>query len=288
MQTITAPPQNQTVMEKLTQPLRGLMKQCKHTRECKILSDKEWVETGITRTLSNESTGRGFIQLLIDAGKTFLKRSHFFETLKSPRRLKFCTELNILLFNTIKNFQSTDDPLKNYQCLDNFDVYAGDGHYHAAAVHDPLKDGKKYPVQHFYTLDLRTHALSHLTQADVSGKRKKEHDMRALKRMQIGQLRQNAPKGKQIIYVWDRAGIDFQQWYRWKQAGGIYFVSREKSNMNLQKLGDIAFDNTDDINQGVQAYEIVGGSNGVSFYSCLLYTSPSPRDVEESRMPSSA
>ena len=25
-----------------------------------------------------------------------------------------------------------------------------------------------------------------------------------------------------------------------------------------------------------------------SFYDCLLYTSPSPRDVEESRMPSSA
>ena len=25
-----------------------------------------------------------------------------------------------------------------------------------------------------------------------------------------------------------------------------------------------------------------------SFYACLLYTSPSPRDVEESRMPSSA
>ena len=26
----------------------------------------------------------------------------------------------------------------------------------------------------------------------------------------------------------------------------------------------------------------------VEFYGCLLYTSPSPRDVEESRMPSSA
>ena len=26
----------------------------------------------------------------------------------------------------------------------------------------------------------------------------------------------------------------------------------------------------------------------ISNYSCLLYTSPSPRDVEESRMPSSA
>ena len=29
-------------------------------------------------------------------------------------------------------------------------------------------------------------------------------------------------------------------------------------------------------------------SNGGKQYNCLLYTSPSPRDVEESRMPSSA
>lgn len=37
-------------------------------------------------------------------------------------------------------------------------IYAGDGHYHAAAVHDKKKDGKKYPVQHFYSVDLRTNA----------------------------------------------------------------------------------------------------------------------------------
>ena len=87
METITTPPQTTTtVMEKLLQPLLGLIEQCKHTRECKTLPDKEWIETGITRMLSNESTGRGFIQLLFDTGKTFLKRSHFFETLKSPRR----------------------------------------------------------------------------------------------------------------------------------------------------------------------------------------------------------
>ena len=30
------------------------------------------------------------------------------------------------------------------------------------------------------------------------------------------------------------------------------------------------------------------GSSWVSYIGCLLYTSPSPRDVEESRMPSSA
>ena len=32
---------------------------------------------------------------------------------------------------------------------------------------------------------------------------------------------------------------------------------------------------------------VTAGANGIG-YACLLYTSPSPRDVEESRMPSSA
>jgi hypothetical protein len=61
--------------------------------------------------------------------------------------------------------------------LYEFYIYAGDGHYHAAAVHDVKKSGKKYPTQHFYSVDLRTHALRHLTLADTSGIRKREHDI---------------------------------------------------------------------------------------------------------------
>ena len=38
---------------------------------------------------------------------------------------------------------------------------------------------------------------------------------------------------------------------------------------------------------GGGGYKVSGGLHGVGA-SCLLYTSPSPRDVEESRMPSSA
>ena len=33
---------------------------------------------------------------------------------------------------------------------------------------------------------------------------------------------------------------------------------------------------------------LLSSLEGFAFTSCLLYTSPSPRDVEESRMPSSA
>ena len=39
---------------------------------------------------------------------------------------------------------------------------------------------------------------------------------------------------------------------------------------------------------GTDSYESVGISATSSYYSCLLYTSPSPRDRTRSRMPSSA
>ena len=55
---------------------------------------------------------------------------------------------------------------------------------------------------------------------------------------------------------------------------------------------------TDEIKEGVSTdkidqlgYEFIrdnGGHSAPQFYSCLLYTSPSPRDRTRSRMPSSA
>ena len=42
------------------------------------------------------------------------------------------------------------------------------------------------------------------------------------------------------------------------------------------------------ISQDTANINYLTGYDAWSFYYCLLYTSPSPRDVEESRMPSSA
>ena len=49
--------------------------------------------------------------------------------------------------------------------------------------------------------------------------------MRTLKRQTANQLRQHAPKGRKVLYVWDRAGIDFRQWNQWKDLSGIYPLS---------------------------------------------------------------
>ena len=90
-----------------------------------------------------------------------------------------------------------DDQIDALDDLAKIDIYAGDGHYHTTSTHELLIKGKRRAVGHFYTLNLRTHALTHLTSADHQGGRKKaEHSMHALKRMSSGQLRQDATKGK--------------------------------------------------------------------------------------------
>ena len=64
-----------------------LTQHCFHARECKTISDKQWLKVGVMRTLSNESTGRGFLQSVFDSLSISIKRNHYFEALKSERRL---------------------------------------------------------------------------------------------------------------------------------------------------------------------------------------------------------
>lgn len=268
----TQSPTPQTLFRKLIQPLTGLVQQCNHKRKCNTLTDQEWIETGLLRTLSQEPSGRAFLQKLFDVGRAVVKRSLFFETLKSRRRLKLCREVSLSLYEKMRTINQQADPFEQFAPLGEYDIYAGDGHYHAAAVHDVKKSEKKHPTQHFYSADLRTHALRHLTLADTSGIRKREHDTRALKRLGIETLRQGAPKGRKVIYVWDRAGIDFLQWFKWKHAGGIYFVSREKKNMELMVMAELGYDKKDPINAGVQSYQMIGCS-GVSMFR-VVYRCP--------------
>jgi hypothetical protein len=121
--------------------------------------------------------------------------------------------------------------------LIGFDIYAGDGHYIGASTHETLIDGKRRSMGHFYALNLRSQSLTYLTGADLEGGKKKcEHDMHALKRKGGKVLRQGAKKGQKVLYVWDPAVIDFDQWGRWKQGCGVYFLSRVKKNMKFTQL----------------------------------------------------
>jgi len=268
-------------------PLFRFLELSRSRRNCPALPDELWLEAGIRRCLGLFQSGRDFLQHLGDRHHIDILRTTFFESLKSSRRLTLLDE--ILAQSQAQLRKIMPDPFATFKCLDDFDLYAGDGHFISAASHDKAKPRKKpspekttkkksakkkppgrtaaftatkYATGHIYTLCLRSHSATHMTVSDQI-ERNKEHDMRALKRQSTQTLRQNARKGRKVLYIWDRAGIDFGQWFKWKESS-IYFLSREKENMKLEIVGIHPFDQADPINHGVISDEMVATSVGVT------------------------
>jgi len=234
-------------------PLLTLISQIKTFRSCPKLSDPDWLQMGICRALEGVCSGREFLQSMV--GKLRLPAvPHFFSTLKSKRRLALCAEANAALCATLTS--AVPDAFAAYPALVLFDIHAADGHAHDAAVHDLQKTSKssetglaKFATSHIYSLNLRTHALSHLALADQITRRK-EHEIRTLKRLTTSQLRQGAPAGRKVLYIYDPACVDYQFWDQQKKQG-IYILTRLKSNASIIKCGDLIHDAQDPINGGV-------------------------------------
>ena len=250
----TSLPPISTLRATLFAPLDEVADTCASFRHCPVLSDDDWLRLGVTRALHDLPSGRAFLQQIGPQLSACPLLGHFFETLKSSRRLELCQQASAIVARLL-----TDDPFADIAALADYDLYAADGHWHGAAVHDQPIDGARRAVGHFLALNLRTQALHHLTAAQG----KKEHDMHALKRLDRETLRLGAPKGRKVIYVYDCAGIDFGQWHRWKQAGGLYFISRTKENMRPEVIGVNSCDAPDPINRGVQADELISTSQHV-------------------------
>lgn len=243
------------VYEDFASPALQLVPTCPSLRSCPQLTDVAWVSLGLQRAVQESPTGRGFLQT--QGGSESPELTHYFHTLRSPRRLQLLRELNERVIRSVQEI--LPDELSVFPQLANFDVYAGDGHWHQAATHEPLLDERVFATGHFYALDLRRRTLSRL----ATGQGKKEHDMHVLKRLTKQALRQGAPTGRKVLYVWDKAGIDFRFWHNLKTTAAIYFISLEKENMDLKAMGQQAWDKADPLNHGILQDELVGSSNGV-------------------------
>ena len=280
------PPCKSIVGVEFLKPLGRFLDLSRSRRNCPALPDELWLEAGVRRCLGLFQSGRDFLQDLADRHDTEILRTTFFESLKSKRRLALLSEILAQVQAHMR--RALPDPFAAFKHLADFDLYAGDGHFIAAASHDkaaprksPSKDkttgrtaaftATQYATGHLYSLCLRSHCMTHLTVSDPL-ERNKEHDMRALKRQDILTLRQGAAKGRKVLYIWDRAGIDFRQWFKWKESG-IYFLSRAKENMKLEIVGIHPFDRADPINRGVISDEIVATSVGVTVRR-VIYQDP--------------
>lgn len=199
------------------QPVSGLVATSPHTYPCPEFSDEDWVRLGIQRVLERVESGRAFLQ---EHGPRFdylPTRANYCVAQKSERRRDLARDVNqrLLAAATLPDRLAHLPELQNYQC------FALDGHWHQAAAHDPRHDGVKMAVGHFYSLDLRGHQLRHL----AVGEGLHEHDMSVLKRLKPAGLRQAVPKGRRVLIIYDKAGIDFGFWKRCRQECAVCFSS---------------------------------------------------------------
>jgi hypothetical protein len=257
-------------------------------RQCMKCRDEEWLKIGVWRCLAEQISGRAFLQANALSFPDLPDVVAYFDSLGSARRLAFLEEASQALYARLARASKVPDPFAEHPELDDFDLFAGDGHYHEAAAHDPrvlssadllpkpppveskpmnrkreAPEGIKYAVGHFFALNLRNQLMRHLVVADQV-ERKKEHDMRALKGLSKSELRMGAPNGRKVLYAWDRAGIDFRQWHHWKHWG-VYFISLQKANMKLhEEAAPSPWDRQDPRNRAVLCDELCMTSAGVS------------------------
>jgi hypothetical protein len=259
------------VQSTLFAPFAQLAAQCAAFRSCPSLPDEDWLLLGTIRALHDEVSGRAFLQRIGVQLPHCPAGGHFFETLKSARRLALCQQASERVARKL-----TDDPFAHLAGLHDFDVYAADGHWHGAAVHDAPIDGSKRATGHFFALDLRTQALRPL----ALGQGKKEHDMHVLKRLTLDHLRHHAPAGRKVLYAYDCASIDYAQWQKWKQTGGLYFVSLTKEKMVLTVTRPRPIDRQDPNHVGITADDNVVTSEGIPLRR-IRYTHPATGEIYE-------
>ncbi len=264
---MTNPTSTTTVDAAFFEPLAGLVAASPHARPCPEYPDDLFVRLGVQRVLETSVSGRAFLQ---EHGVRFADPpgySNYFAALRSARRCDLLRDLHDALVASAT--PRLPDRLVGIAELANYECFAGDGHWHRGAVHDPRHDGVKLAVGHFYSLDLRRHTLRHL----AAGQGLHEHDMTALKRVNPRGLRHGVPKGKRVVLVYDKAGLDFTYWKRCRQECAVYFLSRVKEGLVLDWLADHPWDQTDPRNRGVTAdRQVCSGAGQV--LRLVAYTDP--------------
>ena len=234
-----------TVSDAFFAPIAGLAEASKHAYPCPEISDADWVRIGIQRVLEEVPSGRGFLQ---EHGPRFdlsLKASNYFTSLQSPRRSAMLQEVCEAVVREVQ--ASGIDRLGHVPELAKYACFAVDMHWHKAGAHDERHDAKKVSVGHTFSLNLHDHSLRHLAAAEGAH----EHDMSVMERLKPKGLRQAVPKGKRVLVVYDRAGVDLAFWKRCRHENAVYFLSRAKSNMIFEWVDERPWDLADQRNRGV-------------------------------------
>jgi len=268
-----------TLSESFFNPLFELYPATESQHLCHELSDLDYLKLGVSRCISSAKSGNDFLQTYRKDDGQKVGVPHFFESLKSKRRLSNLASMNELMKGYLTD--RLPDALQSIEELKKWHLFAADGHYHKAAIFDPKtkadlsrKQSNKSATGHFFRLDLRTHHLEPLDLAQPEDGKKSEHDLKMLKRQELNSLRGCARVGEKVLYLWDRACIDYAFWNKAKSQKGIYFCTLAKSNSVTEFIREHQLVDYDDSrSEGVISDRIVETSKGYEIRQ-ICYTNP--------------
>lgn len=225
------------------------------------------------RVLESVASGRDWVQQAQAMGEP-TSVSRFFDALSSPSRTARLGHVALELREMARrSAQPSHDPLSAHRELDGYSAWATDGHCLGASAHEDQIEGRTRPHTHIFSLDLRSHAASHLDLCWPKEGMKKEHEIKALKRLPAKALRMGESKGRKVVHCYDPAIVDYGFWAKAKQLDGVYFVTLEKSNSALDFRRSLQWDRADPRNNGVVCDEVAASREGFEIRR-VIYVDP--------------
>lgn len=230
------------------------------SRECPVLSDRDFVLINLTRVIQEQRSGRDFLQKQEETSDLSCDLHTYFEALHSERRLSMLQEFAAAFQVMAQRVAVAEgvDYLSDFPELNDRQVIAADGHYHEHACHaDRTPDGKLIPVGSIYQLDMHTGILAPMTIIQTDAK--KHHEIKPLRKF----LRTlNSGAGRKPIVVYDPAIMDkqfFSEMKRMRQ--GVEIITRMKKNVKPTFREPQPFDRSLPINTGVVNDYCIGLDN---------------------------
>lgn len=261
--------------QSLQKMLSSQLKQCSghHNRKCEGLPDTLFIQACLKRVITQNRSGREFLQSLHEVDNQMVPRSTFFDALKSLRRLFTVRQTSQLYHDFLSNqLASTGiDYLAEFPDIDGYEVFSADGHFIEHPSHLGKKCGQKlYAAGNLYIQNIRNGLVRLLT--SLTDGRAKEHELphfkKAIEKMNTAH---------KTIWVADRAYIDYRWWEKQKSRRN-YIISRAKSNRSVMNCGEYYFDRHDPVNAGVVSDRIAGFTNTLSTLRIIDYIDPETGD----------
>lgn len=256
--------------QNLQQILSLQLEQCirHHTRTCHGLPDINFVMACLKRVITQNQSGRDFLQFLHDVEDQKIPRSTFFEALKSPRRLHSVSEMSHLYHHLLSNLMTSGgiDNLAAFTEIEDYEVFSADGHFIEHPSHVNKQSRKIYAAGNIYIQNIRNGLIQLFS--PVTDGSEKGHELPLFKHKI-----ETTNTTKKIIWVLDRGYMDYRWWERQKDRGH-YIISRTKSNKSVMYCGDLTFDTQDPVNAGVVSDRIGGFTNTRSTIRIIDYINP--------------